>query len=188
MVDLRIVTVESAPDAAREELRAVHSRYGFVPNLLGVMANAPPLLSAYLQLSESFRQTSLSPIEQQVVLLTTSVVNQCQYCVAAHSAMARMQGVADEIVSAIGADVPLADVRLEALRQLTKSMVLTRGWPGQAAIAEFGKVGFTASQTLEVILGVALKTLSNYVNHFADTPVDPQFAARPQSAKGQLSA
>ena len=78
----------SAPVEARESLREVEKAFGFVPNLMGVMASAPPLLRAYRSLNQQFEQTSFSPVERQVVALAVSHANRCTYCMAAHTVTA----------------------------------------------------------------------------------------------------
>jgi alkylhydroperoxidase family enzyme len=85
MIDLEVKNIETAADAATSDLRQVQQKYRFIPNLMGIMANAPPVLKAYLSLNELFEQTSLSPLERQIVILATSAAIGCEYCVAAHS-------------------------------------------------------------------------------------------------------
>lgn len=181
-MNLTVFSPTSAPVKAQEDLQAVAVRYGFVPNLMGVMAGAPTLLKAYLQIAELFSHTSLTPVEQQVVLLTVSASNSCDYCMAAHSIAARMQKVPDEVVRALRDGLPLADARLQSLRTLAEDIVERRGWPAESTVAAFLAVGYAHEQFLEVILGVGMKTLSNYTNHLAHTPLDKQFAAAAWSA------
>ena len=182
MIDLEVKTIDTAPDASKSDLQQVQHKYRFIPNLMGVMANAPPVLKAYMSLNELFEQTSLSPLERQIVILATSAANGCEYCVAAHSVGAKMQQVPADMITAIREGKPLSVPRWEALRVLTQDIVNARGWPDERAVEQFLDVGFSASQVLEVILGVAMKTLSNYTNHIADTPLDPQFEAAEWSA------
>jgi AhpD family alkylhydroperoxidase len=180
---LTVHSPTTAPKDAQEALRSVADRYGFVPNLMGVMAGAPSLLKGYLRIAELFSQTSLTPIEQQVVLLTVSACNRCDYCVAAHSVGARVHHVPDDVVQALRAGQPIADARLESLRALTADMVEHRGWPTEASVAAFLAAGYAREQLLEVVLGVGMKTLSNYTNHIAHTPLDKQFASAAWSAE-----
>lgn len=170
-------TIETAPEEAKETLRGVEKKFGFLPNILGVMAEAPALAEGYGQLSRLFAQTSLTTTEQQVILLTVSHDNGCEYCVAAHSVGAAMNKVAPEVIDAIRDGRPIDDERLEALRRFTASMVNSLGWPSEADIRAFTDAGYTKTQILEVILGIGLKTLSNYTNHIAETPLDNQFAS-----------
>ena len=71
---------------------------------------------------------------------------------------------------------PIVDDRLEVLRRYVTAVIRTRGWPSTEHQAVFKTAGYTTQQMLEVLVGVAMKTLSNYVNHLADTPLDDQFA------------
>jgi alkylhydroperoxidase family enzyme len=87
-----------------------------------------------------------------------------------------MQKVPAEVVQAIRDGRPLADRRLEALRRLTVAIVRSRGWPAATELEAFLNAGYTSAQVLEVVLGVGVKTLSNYTNHLADTPLDSAFA------------
>ncbi len=169
-------TPETAPAAARETLAGAKKAFGFVPNLLGVMAEAPALVKAYTTLSRIFDETSFSPAERQVVLLTVSYENGCKYCIAAHSVIAGMQKVPSDVVGAIRAGKPIVDPRLEALRRFTAAVTKTRGGPSENDTKAFLNAGYTKAQVLEVVLGVGMKTLSNYTNHIAGTPLDDAFA------------
>lgn len=172
----RIHTPETAPEGARESLTAAKKAFGFCPHLLGVMAEAPALLKAYLTVSRLFEETSFTPAERQVVLLTVSYENGCEYCVAAHTVIAKMQQVPPQVVAAIREGAPIADGKLEALRRYTAALVQTRGWPSPQDTGAFLDAGYTPANALEVVLGVGQKTLSNYTNHIAATPLDQAFA------------
>lgn len=171
-----IHSIETAPDTSREALAGALKAFGFVPNLLGTMAAAPALLKTYRAVEVLFDETSLTPTERQVVMLTTSYENNCEYCVGAHTAMSAMQKVSDDVVQAIRTGKPIADRKLEALRQLTSAIVTSRGFPADEALAAFHAAGYSQAQVLEVVLGVGFKTLANYTNHMAGTPLDRGFA------------
>ncbi len=170
-----IHTVETAPAPAKDILAAAQKNYGFLPNLLGVMAEAPAMVKAYTTLSRIFDETSFSATERQTVLLTVSYENGCEYCVSAHSVIAGMQKVPDEVVNAIRDGKPIADKKLEALRRFTATVVNSRGWPADGDVKAFLDAGYDRAQVLEVLVGVGVKTLSNYTNHIAETPLDQAF-------------
>lgn len=169
-------TTESAPAASRDTMAAVQKKFGFIPNLIRVMAESPAALKGYMAVADSFARSSLSPVEQQIVLLATTVENGCTYCVAAHSMLYRHAGGDEASLQALRDGKVVANPRLEALRRFTREVIETRGWVGETGVQAFLDAGFTRSQVLEVILGVTQKTLSNYINHIADTPVDDAFA------------
>lgn len=170
------LTIANAPGPSKPMLEGAERAFGFVPNLLGNMAHAPALLQAYMAVSAAFDTTSLSPTERQVVLLATSVRNQCTYCVAAHTVIAGMQGMPADAVEALRTHQPLADPKLESLRRFVEEVVESRGWPSEATQQTFLDAGYTPAQALEVLVGIGQKTLSNYMNHITGTPLDEAFS------------
>ena len=176
MKNLVPLNIENAPAESREMLTKARQNFGFVPNLLGNMAHSPSLLKAYLTLSSLFDQTCFTPTERQVVLLATSTQNNCRYCVAAHTAIASMQKVPGDVVMSVRNNEAIADIKLESLRQFVLETVETRGWPSEATARRFLDAGYTEAQALEVLVGIGMKTLSNYTNHIACTPLDAAFA------------
>lgn len=170
------LTPDSADAEGREILEKVQGKYGFVPNLIGNMAHAPATAKAYLALGDLVGETSFDATEQQVILLAVSRYNECEYCVGAHSALSAMQKVPADVVESIRDDKPIADEKLEALREFTTTVVEHRGRLSVEDTGNFLAAGYGKAQILEVVLGVAMKTISNYTNHIAKTELDPAFA------------
>ncbi len=175
MTEFTIHTIDTAPDESKPLLEQSQKSFGSIPNLHGVMAESPEHLQAYQTLHGLFQRTSLSKVEQNVVWLTINVEHECHYCVPAHTAIAHMQGVDQATIDALRAGAPLADDRLEALRTFTLKVVRNRGRLDDADVDAFLAAGFSRRNILDVVLGLAQKVMSNYVNHFADTPVDAPF-------------
>ncbi len=182
MTTFPVHSSETAPEGSKPILAAVQKKFGFVPNLFRVMAEAPAAAEAYMTVMDIFESSSLSDAEKQTILLSASLVNQCDYCMAAHSTVAGMKSGPAEIIEALRSGATLPDTKLDALAVLTRSVVETRGWPTEAAKEAFFAAGYGASEYLEVIVGVTVKTLSNYVNHAADTPLDTAFEAHKWAA------
>src|SRR5271170_5590622 len=93
--------LDNAPAASRPTLESINKSWGFIPNLSANMAESPELLAGYTGLWDLFSKSSLTPAEQQVVFLTVSYENECGYCMAGHSLLAKMQKIDDAIVQAI---------------------------------------------------------------------------------------
>lgn len=109
---------------------------------------------------------------------------------AAHSFVAdKMSNVPSAVTDAIRNDTALPDERLSALAKFTRVMVEQRGLPQTRDVEAFLAAGYSERQILEIILAIAVKTLSNYTNHLFHTPVDAMFASRtweePRSAGDQ---
>jgi uncharacterized peroxidase-related enzyme len=178
MTHFTVFDETNAPAASKATLKSVKAKYGFVPNLMGELAISPTALEGYATLSSVFGQTSLTAVEQQVVLLTTSYENNCAYCMAAHSTIALSIGLEREALMSIREGrVIESDSRLEALHVFTTAVVSERGLVEKTAIEAFLRAGFTKANILDVVTGVTMKTLSNYTNHIAETEIDPAFAA-----------
>ena len=170
--DFKLHTIETAPDASRKDLADVKQKFGRVPNFFAIAAESPAAINAYVSLSNIFPTTALTPVEQQIIILTASVENKCAYCVAAHSKGAKMAGVAEETIRDVKERVPWKDAKLEALRSIVSQIVAKRGWLSEDDIRDFLERGYSMSQLLDVIVGVSMKTLSNYINHIADPPIE----------------
>jgi AhpD family alkylhydroperoxidase len=175
MTHFTIHTQETAPKASKPLLDKAQKAFGFVPGLLGVLAEAPKVLEAYPLLGTLFNETSLTTIEQHVVWLTINYENDCGYCVPAHTGLAKLDAVPDDVIEALRNGTPIADPRLEALRRFTVQVVQKHGWVTDEDVQAFLDAGYTQQQILEVILGLAHKIISNYTNHVARTPVDAVF-------------
>jgi uncharacterized peroxidase-related enzyme len=175
---LKPVTVETAPGDSRPVLENIKKGFGFVPNLMAIFANSPTALQGYLALDGVWEKGSFTPSERQLILLTTSVANDCGYCIAAHSTIAKgFLKVAAEVVAAIRDEQPLADTKLNALVNYTRELVTQRGHASPETVQAFLDAGYTAPQAMEVLLGVALKTISNYLDHINPVALDAAFQA-----------
>jgi uncharacterized peroxidase-related enzyme len=171
-------TIESAPAASRPLLEGLQRAFGFVPNLFGVFAESPAALGGALAIFEAFSKSSLSAAQQQLVMLAASEANDCGYCVAAHSTIAkRMVKMDPALVDAARRRAQLADAKLDALVRFTRQVVEQRGTLADADVAAFLDAGYTRAQVVEVLLGVGMKTFNNYVDHIAHTPLNDQFKA-----------
>jgi AhpD family alkylhydroperoxidase len=169
-------TAATAPAEAGEHLQAAERALGFVPNLLGVLAEAPIALRAYIDLTALLGKSSLSPVQQQIMMLAASYENGCGYCMAAHSTVAGLIGMPATVLAALRDGSTIPDSKLEALRFFVVEVVRSRGRVSDRRIDEFLRAGYTRENVLEAVFAVAMKTLSNYTNHITETPVDTEFA------------
>lgn len=176
--ELTMLDPETASVQEKEVLEHAQRATGGIPNMYAYMANSPGLLETYLDGYGRFREASgFTPAEQEVVFLTISRLNACEYCMAAHSTLASGPShVERDVIEAIRNGSPVPDDKLQTLVEFVTSMFETRGRPEDADVESFLAAGFSERQMLEIVLALAVKTLSNYVNHLADTPVDRMFS------------
>lgn len=153
---------------------------GFVPNMYKTMAGNTSLLDSYTHAYDSFRKHSgFTSVEQEVIFLSVSYVNNCTYCMAAHSFIGdNMTKVPTEVTNAIREGATIPDKKLSALSVFTKTMVESRGLPTEDDLSAFFDAGYSETHVLGVITGIAVKTMSNYSNHSTHPEVDEAFAGR----------
>jgi alkylhydroperoxidase family enzyme len=175
MTTLKVHNIDTAPEGSKAFLENSQKAYGMIPGLHGVLAGAPKVLEAYQTLHELFTQTSFNEEELTVVWQSINVEHACHYCVPAHTGIAKMMKVDDAITEALRNETPLDNSKLEALRTITLIIVRNRGHVTQEDLNTFYAAGYEEKHVLEIILGLSQKTISNYVNHIANTPVDAGF-------------
>ena len=186
MSRIPLQSIASASDDAKPRLVAAAKANGFLPNLLGVLANAPAALEAYLTLGVINAKTSLSLAEREVVQITAAATHGCGFCVAGHTKVALGKaGMAPDEVEALRATAPMTEPRLAAVQAFTRAVIATRGAVDDDDIAAFKSAGYTDGAALEVVLGVGLATICNFANNLGQPDLNPELASyhweRPRS-------
>lgn len=175
--DFPVLTKDTAPAASHDLMDAYVARMGFVPNLVGILSASPAAAKTYGQAYAMLGETDFSPAEQQALLLTISRINGCKYCVAAHTMGGRKAGLDADTIAALRDGRPVLDPKLAALVEFAAKLVEHRGQVGHNAVNDFLTAGFRPAQIMDILVAIAAKTISNYLNHIAETPLDKPFAA-----------
>jgi len=171
----KIHDIDSAPTASSENLANYKKKNGMIPNLFGVMAEAPGLLEGYQLLQQLFMNSSFNAEELTVVWQSINVEHNCTYCVPAHTAIAHSMKVAPALTEALRNQQPMPTEKLQVLQDTTLALVRKRGELSEEEVNRFYATGYGQRQLLEIILGLSQKVMSNYVNHVAGTPSDQVF-------------
>lgn len=143
---------------------------GFVPNLYATYAHSNTALENYLNFANA--KTSLSAKEKEVVNLAVSQVNECIYCLSAHTAIGKMNGFTDEQILELRAGRASFNNKLDALARFAKNVTENRGRTDKAVLDNFLNTGYTKGQVIDVISQVGDKTISNYLHSTTQIPVD----------------
>jgi uncharacterized peroxidase-related enzyme len=177
---LEPVTIANANEAQKPHLESSQKQMGMIPNMYANMVNSPGLMETYSVGYDHFRKNSgFSPVEQEVVFVTISVANGCEYCAAAHSFLAdNVSKVPTEVTDAIREEKEIPDAKLNTLAEFTRTMFDKRGNPSHEEVEAFLEAGYEEKHIMEIILALAVKTLSNYSNHIFHTEVDEMFSGR----------
>lgn len=187
MIDL--YDEKSAPEGSRPVLAAVAEANGFVPNMFRALSNAPSTLTGFAAMLDANDGGTLTPIERQIVQVAASVENRGAYCVAGHTAFTENLGLPLAPIEAVRRGRPLANRRYQALADFTRAVVRHRGHVSGSDVRAFQAEGFSNRQILEVITGIALKTVTNYVSTVFDLPLDSEFQAHawPESQQAETA-
>lgn len=176
MSEFKIHDIDTAPEGSKPLLKKSVEAFGMVPNLHGVMAESPAVLEGYQRLHGLAQQTAFSKEQLTVVWQSINVEHSCHYCVPAHTMIAGSMKVDPEITEALRNETELPTKELNVLRDMTLAIVRKRGVLDDSELKPFYDAGFTKQHLLEIVLVLSQKVMSNYINHFAETPIDDPFA------------
>lgn len=179
MTRLTLHTLDTAPEKAKERVEAVQKANGFIPNLIGVLANSPQALEMYQEVSKMNSKNSLTPEEIEVVQITCAVHNSCDFCVAGHTKIAEVRlKMSPAVVEALRTRTSIDEnEKYQALAQFTVALMDKRGQVSDEELNAIKLAGYTDQNILDVIMGVALATLCNYANTVAKTDINPELMA-----------
>jgi uncharacterized peroxidase-related enzyme len=170
MKTFNVPTRENVSENNQAIFDNLNKALGFVPNLYATYANSDTALENYLNFANA--KTSLSAKEKEVVNLAVSQVNNCIYCLSAHTAIGKMNGFNDAQILELRAGKASFDNKLDALAQLAKNITENRGNTDEDVLANYFEAGYTEGNLIDTISLVGDKTISNYVHNTTKVPVD----------------
>ncbi|CAL2102332.1 Macrophage infectivity potentiator-related protein [Tenacibaculum sp. 190130A14a] len=168
---IQTLNPETTTGASKELFDAVQGKLGFIPNLIKVMGNSPALLKTYLTLGELNGEGNFSNKFREQLALAIAEENTCNYCLSAHTAIGKMNGLteAETVENRKGLS---SDAKVQAALNFAQLVTKNRGNVTSDQIAEVKAAGYNDEDILEILLNVVVNTLTNYVNHIAETEVD----------------
>ena len=157
---------------------ALKGKIGMVPNLYATFAYSENALGTYLALQNA--KSSLSGKAREVINLVVSQVNECVYCLAAHTMLGKMNGFTEAQIIEIRGGTAAFDPKLDALARLVRSIAANHGKPDAALLDAFFAAGWTKENLVDAIMVIGDKIISNYLHSTTEVPVD--FPAAPPLA------
>ena len=155
------------------------SGLGMVPNLYAFFANSPTALGDYLTLQS--RKSSLRAKEREVINLVVSQVNECEYCLAAHTVIGKMNGFTDAQVLEIRSGEAEFDVKLNALARFVSEVAVRRGKPSEESVAALLDVGYTNESIVDIVIVIGDKIITKYLHGITQVPNDFPLAPKLES-------
>ncbi|GGA85444.1 hypothetical protein GCM10011369_29330 [Neiella marina] len=170
--------LDNAPEQSKPLMEQSQKGFGMLPNLHKILAEAPATYEAYNTTFSLFmNNTTLSPVEQQVVFMTSNFENNCHYCVPGHTWMMKAGKMPEQVIEALREGTVIPDTKLQALHDFAKALLDQRGHIGDDKLQQFLDAGYTKRQALEVLTGLASKLISNFTNALTHTEVDAPMKA-----------
>ncbi|MEM6515705.1 MAG: carboxymuconolactone decarboxylase family protein [Bacteroidota bacterium] len=143
---------------------------GFVPNLYAYFAKNETALGDYLTLQN--RKSTLRAKEREVINLVTSQINNCEYCLSAHTALGKMNGFTDEQILEIRVGEASFDEKLDALAKFTSAIVTNKGKVSEEIKTSFFNAGYTEANLIDVVIVVGDKIITNYIHNLTGLEID----------------
>ncbi len=162
---------ETITGKSKELFNAVQSKLGFIPNLIKVFGNSPATLQTYLSLGELTASGNFSNKFREQLALAIAEENTCNYCLSAHTTIGKMNGLSETQIEESRQGISV-DAKDQAGLQFAQAVTQNRGQVSTDAINAVKEAGYNDGDILEIVLNVVSNTLTNYVNHIAETVVD----------------
>lgn len=179
MTQFNVPTRDEVSPANQVLFDTLKKGLGSVPNLYATLAYSEHALGNYLAFQNA--KSSVTGKAREVVNLVVSEVNQCEYCLAAHTVIGKMQGFTDTQLLEIRGGTASFDGKLDALARLVKSIAVKRGHADPALVDAFLAAGWTKENLVDAIVIIGDKTVTNYLHGVTGVPVDfpiaPKLAA-----------
>ena len=169
---ISIPTTEQTPVASLPLLDAVKKQLGVVPNLMKLVGNSPAALEGYLSLNNALGKGSLDPKTRERIALAIADFNACSYCLSAHTYLGKNIAKLDDIEIAANRNGHSSDPKAAAAVKFAVRVALERGHVSDADLAAVKAAGYSNAEIVEMVLHVALNTLTNYINEVAQTEID----------------
>lgn len=165
-------SIEASPAASQPLLQAVQKQLGSMPNLFRVTGNSPAALEGYLGLNGALAKGKLDAPTRERIALAVAEINGCGYCLSAHTYLGKKLAKLDDAKIAANRSGTSHDAKADAAVRFAVKIVTERGHVASADLDAVRAAGYGDAEIVEIVLHVALNTLTNYVNEVAGTDID----------------
>lgn len=172
MSRITIPLINQIPAASLPLLEAVNRQLGVIPNLMKVVGHSPAALEGYLSLNGALGKGAIGAQTSERIALAVAELNGCSYCLSAHSYLASNLAKLDAAELDANRQGTSSDSKAAAALRFATRIVGTHGHVADEDLAAVKAAGYSEAEIIEIVLLVALNTLTNYVNNVAQTDID----------------
>ncbi|MFK8082627.1 MAG: peroxidase-related enzyme [Granulosicoccus sp.] len=167
------------PDDIRERIEAVAEKSGFVPNVFSALAHRPDEFRAFFAYHDALmeKDSGLSKGEREMIVVVTSAMNNCLYCVIAHGAIVRIREKNPRLADQLATDYTRAEITERQMAMLDFACLVA----DQAAqitnddIEELAEYGFSKEDIWDIGAVAAFFALSNRMAGLTDMMPNDEF-------------
>ena len=160
-----VPALSDLPADIRERIVAVQEKSGFIPNVFLALAHRPDEFRAFFAYHDALmdRPGNLSKAEREMIVVTTSNANQCQYCVIAHGAILRIRAKNPLIADQVAINYRKADItpRQKAMLDFAMRVAFEAHAVGDQDFASLAQHGFSEEDAWDIAAIAAFFGLSN---------------------------
>jgi uncharacterized peroxidase-related enzyme len=173
MSRLSVPSLESDTGPSGQVYAQIKKAIGSVPNTYAaIAAYGPAALKSVLAADAVLAAGTLTKRDQEVIKLVISAAGGCEYCVAAHSHLARLAGVRPDVLKQIREGQPTGDATRDALVGFVRKLQQSSGTVSDEDFAAIKAAGYSDAQLVEISLAFATTVFTNVFNRINDTEID----------------
>ncbi|KUZ09216.1 peroxidase-related enzyme [Burkholderia diffusa] len=176
-----VPALEGLPDDIRERIAAVQEKSGFIPNVFLTLAHRPDEFRAFMAYHDALmdKPGNLTKAEREMIVVATSSVNQCQYCVIAHGAILRIRAKDPLIADQVATNYRKADItaRQKAMLDFAMKVSQTAHLVGEADFDMLKSHGFTEEDAWDIAAISAFFGMSNRIANVTNMRPNAEFYA-----------
>ncbi|MEO8628888.1 MAG: peroxidase-related enzyme [Betaproteobacteria bacterium] len=178
--------LEGLPADVRDKMVQVQDKAGFIPNVFLTLAHRPDEFRAFFAYHDALmlRESGLSKAEKEMIVVATSGVNHCQYCVIAHGAILRIYAKNPHVADQVAIDPEKSDLAPRQKAMLRFAVKLART-PEAITVDDRDALlahGFNAEDVWDIGAITALFALSNRMAHLIEMRPNDEFFSMGRSA------
>ena len=171
MKTIKVPTREDVSPESQELFDKITQKLGKLPNLYAAIGYSPNALKGLLQLDAALSSGVFSLREREAIYLVVSEVNDCRYCLAAHTITAKNNGFDHDETINIRKGIS-EKAKLSALIRLAKYITENQGQADPELLRDFFEAGYKEDALIELVALIALRIFTNYVYAVTGVPLD----------------
>ena len=180
------------PEDIRQRIETVSEKSGFTPNVFSVLSHRPDEFRAFFAYHDALmeRDSGLSKGEREMIVVVTSAMNSCLYCVIAHGAILRIRENNPRLADQLATDYTRADLSERQIAMLDFACLVA----DQAAevtdddLDELREHGFSTEDIWDIGAIAAFFALSNRMAGLTNMLPNDEFYTLGRTPRKQTGA